>query len=331
MMNHNIQEKKMLEKGKEALDIYLENFYVIDDNGGLIVGEEFWCRAEIFEIIIDACERTGEKRYYEVLDSMYQGFIAEYGDDWSRNEYNDDIMWMTIACTRAYFLTEDNKYLEQARKHFDIVYERAWNNELGGGLFWRTDNRTKNACINGPAVIAACLLAEATGDQAYMDKAVGIYQWLKENLFGTDGAVYDAYDLETGINEWASTYNQGTFIGAATKLYQYYKDETYLADAQLAADYTMNIMFFGKVINTEDSGNDLPGFKGILARWMGMFVRELDQNQYKAWLTLNAETAWSNRNSKGIMNTLWDTQTEDTFYTAWGCSAAVSLLFNCAY
>jgi predicted alpha-1,6-mannanase (GH76 family) len=113
------------------------------------------------------------------------------------------------------------------------------------------------------------------------------------------------------------------------KLYQYTGDEAYLQDAKLAADYTVNTMFSGQVMNTEGDGNDLPGFKGILARWMGKFIRECDQNQYTEWLTENAVTAWNNRNSKGIMWTLLNTKTEDSFHSAWGSSAAVSVLINC--
>ena len=259
---------------------------------------------------------------------MYRGFVKKHGEDWSSNEYNDDIMWMTIGCARAYEATGQSEYLEQARKHFKVVFDRAWSEDLGGGLFWKTENKTKNSCINCPAVIAACLLHQITGEDEYMEKALMIYKWQRENLFGTTGAVFDAYDLTTGVNQWASTYNQGTFIGAAMLLYQYSGEESYLEDAVLAADYTVETMFSGQVMNTEGDGKDLPGFKGILARWMGRFVRECGQEQYTDWLEKNAGTAWRNRNTKGVMWTLWNQKTEDTFYSAWGCSAGVSMLFN---
>jgi predicted alpha-1,6-mannanase (GH76 family) len=314
---------------KESLDIYLNSFYVKDEKGGYIVGEDFWQQAEIFEIIIDAYEQTGDQKYLQVIEDIYQGFISNHGEDWSYNEFNDDIMWMTIACARTYAITKDVNYLQQAEKHFNLVFDRAWSEDLGGGLFWRIENKTKNSCINCPAVIAACLLGELTDNKDYMDKALMIYKWEKDNLFGETGAVFDAYDLEKGINNWCSTYNQGTFIGAAMKLYQYTGDEAYLQDAKLAADYTVNTMFSNQVMNTEGDGNDLPGFKGILARWLGKLIRECDQEQYVEWFNKNAVTSWNNRNSKGIMWTLLNQKTEDTFHSAWGCSSAVSVLINC--
>ena len=319
-----------LETASLAMEKYIKNFYVVAEDGtGAIAGEQFWPRAEILEIVVDAYEKTGEVEYMELFDQMYAGFLKDYKEEWSFNDYNDDIMWMTIACARAYQAGGKEEYLQQVRHHFDLVYERAWSEDLGGGLFWRTENTTKNSCINGPAAIAACLLYQATGEQSYLDKAVAVYGWQSENLLGSTGAVYDAWDLENGINEWCSTYNQGTFIGASVYLYEALGEEDYLQNAILAADYARDEMYGGGVINTEDEGNDLPGFKGIFARWMGKLIYECDQEQYLPWLEKNARTAWGNRNSKDIMWTKWADKTQDTFYTAWGCSAGVALLWNC--
>ena len=319
-----------LETASLAMEKYIKNFYVVAEDGtGAIAGEQFWPRAEILEIVVDAYEKTGEVEYMELFDQMYAGFLKDYKEEWSFNDYNDDIMWMTIACARAYQAGGKEEYLQQVRHHFDLVYERAWSEDLGGGLFWRTENTTKNSCINGPAAIAACLRYQATGEQSYLDKAVAVYGWQSENLLGSTGAVYDAWDLENGINEWCSTYNQGTFIGASVYLYEALGEEDYLQNAILAADYARDEMYGGGVINTEDEGNDLPGFKGIFARWMGKLIYECDQEQYLPWMEKNARTAWGNRNSKDIMWTKWADKTQDTFYTAWGCSAGVALLWNC--
>lgn len=317
------------EMATQAMQQYLKHFYVVAEDGtGAIVGEQFWPRAEIMEIMIDAYEKTLDSSYLELMDQMYRGFVKDHGEDWSANEYNDDIIWMTIACARAYLAGGNRIYRDQAVKHFGIVYDRAWSEDLGGGLFWRTDNKTKNSCINGPAAIAACLLYQITKEQEYLDKAVSMYEWQCANLFGADGAVYDAFDLEAGVNQWCSTYNQGTFIGAGMYLYQALGEARYLDNAVKAADYTMNNMYAGGVIHAEDEGNDLPGFKGILARWLGRLIYECGQTQYLDWMEKNAMTAWNNRNKKDIMWTCWAKQTQDIFYTAWGCSAAVSLLFN---
>jgi len=40
-----------------------------------------------------------------MFTNQFRGFLANHGRTWERNEYNDDIMWMVIACTLAHLLT----------------------------------------------------------------------------------------------------------------------------------------------------------------------------------------------------------------------------------
>ena len=83
-----------------------------------------------------------------------------------------------------------------ARKNFDLCYARAATPDLGGGLWWKVDNRSKNACVNGPGAIAAFLLGKATGDDAYTSKAKETFQWLRDTLFDSaTGRVSDNINL----------------------------------------------------------------------------------------------------------------------------------------
>lgn len=313
-----------------AYNTFMSKFYSVSNGKGTISGAGFWGEAEMFEIIVDAYARSGYSTYKDYIGQFYNGFVNEHGTSWTWNEYNDDIMWMVIACCRAYLATGNTTYRDQAKTHFDAVYSRAWSSDLGGGLFWRTDNSGKTACVNGPGAIAACLLAQITGDSAYMTKAVNIYNWLRSTLYVADtGKVYDSISMSGEINTWSSTYNQGTFIGAAALLYQYYGTAQYLTDAVQAADYAKNTMFSGGVIGGE-SGSDLDGFKGIFARWMRELILDCNQTQYIEWMQLSAATAWNNRNSDGLIYTEWNKRTsETTAYSSFSYSTAVSLLQNC--
>lgn len=167
------QETDMrVEQAEKAMQNFLDRFYVVDEDNdrGEIVGEFFWTRAEMFEIALDAYEKTGEEKYKDLMAQMYRGFVKSYGEEWSDNDFNDDIMWMTIGCARAYELTGETFYKEQAEHHFKLVFDRAWNDDLGGGLLWKTDQTCKNACINGPAAIAGCLLYRITKEEDYLEK-----------------------------------------------------------------------------------------------------------------------------------------------------------------
>ena len=112
-------------------------------------------------------------------------------------------------------------------------------------------------------------------------------------------------------------------------LYKYTKETTYLDEAQRIAEYIRDKMYGSEVMNNEYNGNDLPGFKGIFARYARMYTTELNKTDLVDWLKLNARVAYNNRNSKGLIHTKWASRTgESKPESAFGCSAAVSLLIN---
>jgi predicted alpha-1,6-mannanase (GH76 family) len=303
-------------------------YYTTDAAGGYVNGEGFWGIAEIMEIVDDAYEVTGLAKYRDMFDQMYNGFIAKQGADWMWNNFNDDITWAVIACVRAALLTGNQTYLNKAKQQFDEMYSRAWTTGYGGGLLWEQGLTTKNSCINGPATVAAMYLGQATGDTTYFTKAQQIYTWSRIYLLvRSTGKVNDNYDGKVG--DWSSTYNQGTYLGAAVMLYNYTKDTTYLDDALNIAGYTQNTMFQSNVINSED-GPDLCGFKGIFMRYARRYVVDLNKPDYILWLQLNAKVAYNNRDTSNIIGTLWGNRATDTAqYTAFSASTAVSLMINC--
>ena len=295
----------------------------------------FWDNAEMMEVVLDAYEVTKDPKYKTMFEAMYKNFIEKNGADWQDNKYNDDIAWAVLFSVRGYLLTGNIAYSEKAKDQFDKMYARAFTNTYGGGLIWYQTKTSKNACINGPAMVACCYLARATGDSTYYDKAIALYTWSKVYLLdAATGKLNDNVDLDkkTGqlkISTWSSTYNQGTYLGAATMLYKYTKEASYLSEAQKIAVYIRDNMYNSKVMNNEDNGNDLPGFKGIFARYARMYTVELNKADLIEWLRLNAKVAYNNRNSQDLIQTKWATRTSETKpRSAFGCSTAVSLLMN---
>jgi len=305
--------------------------------------EGFWQSAETTEVFIDAYERFQDIASKEQMIEVVESWLNSQGEDWKWNAYNDDIMWACIMLTRTYLHTKNERYLRIAKNNFKTVYDRAWTNQYGGGLVWceEADKTSKNACVNGPGAIAACFLAIATGDNSYYDKADGMIKWLNQMLVQSDGSVWDNIDMDGNnnykYNTWVSTYNQGTYIGACKMLYDYNHKSEYLEMAKKAAKRATKI---SEILNGEDNGGDLIGFKGILARWLGKFIRDLNINTYNDWITKNAHSVWINRNNNNLMWTKFGTKTENNIensnednkrrQTSWGCSAAVSWLVNLA-
>jgi hypothetical protein len=308
--------------------------------GHVLAPGGWWGDAEMLEIIMDAYETTGDAAYKEMFEELYSNFIARNGSNWQYNEYNDDITWMVLVCVRAYLLFGDTPYLQKAKSNFDQMYARALLPT--GMLRWKqtpAGNTGTNSCINGPAEVAACYLALATGNESYYEKARDLYALQRQHLYvPSSGQVYDYVNLTDGSsNHWASTYNQGTFLGAALMLYNHYGTKQYKEDAQKIVEYTRKNMCNAQgIINVCGSGDDLSGFKGILMRYLRRYVVDLAQPDLVDWMQINVLQAYNNRNSQGILWTAWWEKTSEDFifdnynYTEkpFGSSTAVSAAFN---
>ena len=307
----------MLNKAKPAIDCHKKIYYA----DGEYRGADFWDYAEIFEIIEDYYEVSGDRECFAQFAEMYAFVLRRWGSDWKDNPFNDDIMWLTIALTRAYLYT--------AKYNFDRTWARAYSEDLGGGLFWRVENESKNTCVNCPAAVAAGLLARATGEAQYQEKMLLCLDWAVRMMFEPNtGKVYDCINLDGSINRWSSTYNQGTFMGACLSAWEVTGDSRWTEYAEKAAAFTKTVMYHDGIMNNEENGNDLPGFKGILARYLRWFAESRNRPEYLDWLGENARSAWENRNSQGIMSTQLARKTEEGCHDVFAVSAAISVMVN---
>ena len=249
-------------------------------------------------------------------------------------------MWACIAMARLSILTGDNRWLGYAKNNFDKAWETEVNQVLAGGMFWKKDHQSKNACVNGPAAIAACLIGQATKDNSYYDNAKQLIDWEADTLYEkSSGKVYDSINLQGNKGTWASTYNQGTFLGACTFLWKHFNDETYLNYATKASDYAIKKLTSGGILDNGEASldnGDLPGFKAILVRWLYRFAKETNNIDYLVFLQKNAATAFENRNADGLIWTNWKGKTpatseltRDNGYVPYGMQTAVALMYNC--
>lgn len=282
----------------------------------------YWMRAGQMEMVLDAYERTQNPDQMALFTKLFHGFLADHGRTWERNEFNDDIMWMVIACARGHLLSGSREFLETARRNFDLCYARAVSPELGGGLWWKTDNKSKNACVNGPGAIAAFLLHQATREEAYLTKARELFLWLRTTLFDSEtGRISDHIQRGGRVGRAAYTYNQGTFVGAANLL-------GYPEDAKRAATYTMNSLcrdgYFPRAGERGDGG----GFNGIGARWIARFMNDRKEHgTFESWLQKNAQAAWlARRGPDNLTWPRWPQPTPEGVRYSWGCSSAVVFL-----
>jgi predicted alpha-1,6-mannanase (GH76 family) len=307
-------------------------FYCRYRHGGRLT--PFWQTAELIEMVEDVVDGTDDPVARRALEALWRGVLLRYGGVWTRGRvFNDDVMWMVIAALRFCRLTGQKRYLSLSKANFDSTVRRGWSDDLGGGLWWTTARREKNACVSGPAAIAACLLFEETDDPAYLRTAVRLYAWLRNTLFEpATGRVSDRVQMMGDgrgvVCRDASTYNQGTFIGAADRLFRATGDPAYTEDAAHALTFARTDLSPNGILRGEGDDSDGGGFKGIFARYAVSFARRAGLDDVEAWLRSNAHVAWASRDAHGLIAQDWarPAAASGRGPAAWDASSAVVLL-----
>ncbi len=259
----------------------------------------YWWMAHAVEALTDGLERTGDSRYSELLDALYEGLLRRNGGAWP-NELYDDMEWMAIGWLRAYNATGTEKYKEAALLLWQDI-QTGWNEHMGGGIAWQKSQLDyKNTPANAPAVILAARLHARFGDEADLGWALRIYDWLKSNLVDpASGFVWDGMNrLGDGAidKEWEFTYCQGVFIGAALELYRATGNDAYLHDAKRTAEAAARKLADPATGLLPNEGNGDAGlFKGIYVRYLAQLALAdpSDSGEAVKLVAGNAELLWS--------------------------------------
>lgn len=259
---------------------------------------DFWLEAQHWETVMDIYERQGGDFYRDMIDKVYIGF-KRYYTNYKTNGYNDDIGWWAMGCTRAYAITQNKSYLNDAKEMFDYIYNN-WSQDLGGGIFWNTDRQDKNMCTNAPAAATAARLGVLLQDKSYIDKAYSLFEWLKGNLYEEEsGKVSDTKKMGGDIIDWQFSYNYGTFALAAYELYLAAGEENYLNYVTKPLDYFLQTKAADGILPSEGDG-DGAAFRTIYLRTLNK-VKHLNPS-YQEVINQNALATYRNRRSSDNLN-----------------------------
>jgi predicted alpha-1,6-mannanase (GH76 family) len=267
---------------------------------------DFWWEAQLWELVMDACEYAAFPECIGLIPDVYDGFVTRH-PTWT-NQFNDDLGWWALAGVRASRLTGDGRYRDNAITLFDSIWQ-FHDLEYGGGIWWKRDANPpqKNVATNSPAVMTAAQLAEATGDARYLAQAQALFEWVTDTFFD-DGHVHDHLDEHGTLVHWDFTYNFGTYIGAALALYRATNEPSYLSAAVGAADTALaRLVEQNGIIRYEGIG-DAGGFRTIFCRYLCELGSIQGLERFKVFLRTNASRAWSNRRqSDDLCGPDWNT------------------------
>lgn len=183
--------------------------------------------------------------YYDTTDPKpgYGEYIIKLQPG---QRYYDDNQWIGIAGLEIYKRTGNEKYLNLGKEMYDFMMT-AYDTTLGGGLYWREgDYETKNTCSNGPGILVALKLYEATKEKGYLDTALMLYNWTNEKLQTPSGLFYDNIKTKDGsLGTHQFSYNTGTMLQSNVYLFEITGEQKYLDKALSMADSSL-AFFYGR-------------------------------------------------------------------------------------
>lgn len=301
-----VADKILLMVDKKFYKSWGNGYYLIDtwnqDESKCNFSYNYWWMAHAIDAYTDAYRRSGKRSYQTnakgILNGMYIAYDAGRRDLW--NSYYDDMEWMCLAALRAYEVFGADSWLDEAKQLFEWIWE-GWD-DTTGGILWNNGSQrgvvdSKNSCSNGPALIAAAMLYQTTGDAKYLEKANKIFDFMYEHNLFDDGFVKDA--PANNNRGWTFTYNQGTWVGGLLELYRITKDTKYYDIAVDLMDKSMDSRWYSpRGVMGESGKGDGGMFKGIYVRYITEWVRsglldEERQVRYATYLVENARSLYS--------------------------------------
>lgn len=171
----------------------------------------------------------------------YESYLMEAGGD---GRFYDDNQWIGITYMDAYNRTNDSLYLNLATEIYGFMMT-GFDTLAGGGLYWKEfDETTKNTCSNGPGILLALQLYNATHQNNYLDTAILLYEWVNNKLKSPDGLFFDHIKLPSReIDKRKYTYNTGTMLQSNVLLYKITNNKKYLNAAQQQAAASLKFFY----------------------------------------------------------------------------------------
>lgn len=274
----------------------------------------FWRQALDIQAVQDVHDSAPGTETRELTGRLLDTFLEQNQGpgglyDWDWNEYNDDLLWAGLAFVRGHRITGDQSYLDQAQYAFNRVWDRGWDDALGGGVWWSVEKRDKNALSNSPAVILGVLIYESNGDRGYLDKARAIFDWVWATLLDrTTGGVHETIRADGTVDSGQTVYSAGAFVSAAQALYRNNQGQSLFTDGQRTVDWVIRERTTGGIMT---NGQREGTWQSEFARGMGEFVRENNLwSQYYDFMKANADAAWNARRTDlDLTWNRWDEQT----------------------
>lgn len=235
------------------------------------------------------------------------------------DRYYDDNGLVGIDYIDAYKSTKNPAYLAKAKEVMTFIMS-GWDDNYGGAVSWLEGHKDqKPACSNGKATVLALKLYEETKEQQYLDLGLRYYNWMMEHLLDDSlNIVWNSLLTEKGeVQQHAYTYNTGTMIQAAVRLYRFTGEEKFLKEAREMAEGS-----YRYYVKTTPEGvvyiSDLPWFVTVLFRGYQDLYEIDGDTKYVDAIIASADYAWEHaRDVAGLIYNDWTGRSDEKTKPKW--------------
>jgi len=144
------------------------------------------------------------------------------------DRYYDDNVWIGLDMIDLYSQTKEQRFLDKAIMVWNYMMTGS-DDVCGGGIYWREipmQKTSKNTCSTAPIAVLGCKLYNITGNKAYLNKAIKLYEWLRKYLRDPEDDLYwDSVHPDMSIAKSKYSYNSGQPMQAACLIYKITGDE----------------------------------------------------------------------------------------------------------
>jgi predicted alpha-1,6-mannanase (GH76 family) len=244
-----------------------------------------WCRGNGIEALSNFYLFNEDQLSTEEKDYIWQVLVdvqKHQGTDFYQTaDYFDDILWWSLAYTRAYEvamkrneLESANYFLTQSQMINDVVFNDSWTTDFcGGGVYWNRDFAYKNAITNELYLASAARLAYLTKEERFMTRAQQELEWfLNSGMIQQDYLIVDGLDNSCQFTGAEYTYNQGVILGGLVEMNRLFPNSSLITLGENILSSVLVSMTDTQGILTEAGCGDGALFKGILTRYIRYFL-----------------------------------------------------------
>lgn len=272
----------------------------------------WWNDANSITVLANYESVTGDTSHSSAISSTFHNAPISQAHPDFINNYYDDSGWWALAWIASYDATGKASYLSKAQVIFSFL-KAGWDNRCGGGLYWTTAKKGKNAIPNELFLDVAAKLANRTTGNAsasYLSWARKEWTWFKRSgMINSDNLINDGLNgrcVNNGGTEW--TYNQGVILGGLVELYNADHDPTLLPKAEAIANSTITNLTNSRGILVEPriAGADAPQFKGIFMRNLMALYAVSPKRAYRRFIDTNVKSILTeDQNPRHEFGALW--------------------------